>query len=603
MFAEETKKYQLSSTDFSEVVTIDLEKEIRFVKKDLSSKALKYFMRMSSFLNRKYYENQAKRLSVYGIPRVISLYKNDDEYLYLPRGCFEQVIEVLNNLKIKYIINDRRINGEKINTDFNGILKEEQEVGLNHLLKKDNGIFVAPTGFGKTVVAANLISKLKVNTLILVNNKNLCEQWDERLNSFLNLNYETNKKYKVGIIHGSTKKITNKIDIALIQSLASNEELRNTLNNYGLIIFDEAHHLAAVSYENVLRSFSAKYIYGFTATPKRSDGYEKINYMVIGPCIFNYEVDDKSSYKKILSPHFTKFKLQQQDKNLSLTDIEEKLINNDERNCQIINDIKNSINTNKKILVLTNRVEHAKMLFNEIKKFINNVFLIYGNISKKDKEEFIDNFNKIKDEQFVIISTGKYIGEGFDEKRLDTLFLTMPFKWRGTLQQYVGRLHRDNETKFQVEVHDYIDLNVPMLFKMYSERQKGYKELKYISIDENNKLEVLFDDNNYFNNLIEDLENAESIKFYIQYANSDKLKLLLEKCKVIPIIYSNDMLENIDSYSIENIKFNIIIINDSILWYGGINPFIFKKDDLTIARLDDKEICNNIIVNVENKVL
>lgn len=597
MFAEDTKKYQLSSNDFSEVVTIDLEKEIRFVKKDLSSKALKYFMRMSSFLNRKYYENQAKRLSVYGIPRVISLYKNDDEYLYLPRGCFEQVIEVLNNLKIKYIINDQRINGEKINIDFNGILKEEQEIGLNHLLKKDNGIFVAPTGFGKTVVAASLISKLKVNTLILVNNKNLCEQWNERLNSFLNLNYETNKKYKVGIIHGSTKKITNKIDIALIQSLASNEELRNTLNNYGLIIFDEAHHLAAVSYENVLRSFSAKYIYGFTATPKRSDGYEKINYMVIGPCIFNHEVEDKSSYKKILYPHFTKFKLQQQDKNLCLTDIEEKLINNDERNCQIINDIKNSINANKKILVLTNRVEHAKLLFNEIKKIINNVFLIYGNISKKDKEEFIENFNKIKDEQFVIISTGKYIGEGFDEKRLDTLFLTMPFKWRGTLQQYVGRLHRDNETKFQVEVHDYIDINVPMLFKMYSERQKGYKELKYISIDENNKLEVLFDDNNYFNKLIEDLENAESIKFYIQYANSDKLNLLLEKCKIIPIIYSNDIIEGIDSSINQNIKFNIIIINDSILWYGGINPFIFKKDDLTIARLDDKEICENIISN------
>lgn len=597
VFAEETKKYQLSLNDFSEVLTIDLEKEIRFIKKDLSAKALKYFMRMSSFLNRKYYENQAKRLSVYGIPRVISLYKIDDEYLYLPRGCFEQILEVLNNLKIKYIINDQRLNGNEIDIKFNGILKGEQETGLNQLLQKENGFFVAPTGFGKTVVAASLIAKLKVNTLILVNNKNLCEQWNERINKFLSLNYETNKKYKVGTIHGSTKKITNKIDIALIQSLASNEELRKSLNNYGLIIFDEAHHLAAFSYESVLRNFSAKYIYGFTATPKRSDGYEKINYMVIGPCIFNYVEDDKSSYKKVLSPHFTKFKLQSQDKNLSLNDIEDKLISNDERNYQIINDIKSSINVNKKILVLTNRVEHAKLLFNEIKKLTNNVFLIYGNIAKKDKEEFTNKLNKIQDEQFVIISTGKYIGEGFDEKRLDTLFLTMPFKWRGTLQQYVGRLHRDSESKFQVEVHDYIDINVPMLFKMYSERQKGYKELNYISIDENNKIEVLFGENNYSIKLKEDLENAESIKFYIQYVNREKLNLLLEKCIVQPIIYSNEIIENIDSYVNQNIKFNIIIINDSILWYGGINPFIFKKDDLTIARLDDKEICNNIIDN------
>lgn len=597
VFAEETKKYQLSSNDFSEVFTIDLEKEIRFIKKDLSDKALKYFMRMSSFLNRKYYENQAKRLSVYGIPRVISLYKIDDEYLYLPRGCFEQIIEVLNNLKIKYIINDQRHNGNEIDIEFNGILKGEQETGLNQLLQKENGFFVAPTGFGKTVVAASLIAKLKVNTLILVNNKNLCEQWNERINKFLSLNYETNKKYKIGTIHGSTKKITNKIDIALIQSLASNEELRKSLNNYGLIIFDEAHHLAAFSYESVLRNFSAKYIYGFTATPKRSDGYEKINYMVIGPCIFNYVEDDKSSYKKVLSPHFTKFKLHPQDKNLSLNDMEDKLISNDERNYQIINDIKSSISVNKKILVLTNRVEHAKLLFNEIKNFANNVFLIYGNIAKKDKEEFKNKLNKIQDEQFVIISTGKYIGEGFDEKRLDTLFLTMPFKWRGTLQQYVGRLHRDNESKFQVEVHDYIDINVPMLFKMYSERQKGYKEFNYISIDENNKIEVLFDENNYFNKLQEDLENAESIKFYIQYANCEKLNLLLEKCIVQPIIYSYEIIENIESYINKNIKFNIIIINDSILWYGGINPFIFKKEDLTIARLDDKEICNNIIDN------
>ena len=173
----------------------------------------------------------------------------------------------------------------------------------------------------------------------------------------------------------------------------------------------------------------------------------------------------------------------------------------------------------------------------------------------------------------------------------------MPFKWRGTLQQYVGRLHRDNESKFQVEVHDYIDINVPMLFKMYSERQKGYKEFNYISIDENNKIEVLFDENNYFNKLQEDLENAESIKFYIQYANCEKLNLLLEKCIVQPIIYSYEIIENIESYINKNIKFNIIIINDIILWYGGINPFIFKKEDLTIARLDDKEICNNIIDN------
>jgi superfamily II DNA or RNA helicase len=223
------------------------------------------------------------------------------------------------------------------------------------------------------------------------------------------------------------------------------------------------------------------------------------------------------------------------------------------------------------------------------------VFLIYGNISKKDKVDFFDKLNTINDDQFIIVSTGKYIGEGFDEKRLDALFLTMPFKWKGTLQQYVGRLHRENISKIQVEVHDYIDINIPMIFKMYAERQKGYKELNYSSINDNNIIEILFDDNNYFTKLIEDLKSAESIKFYIQYANIEKLNLLLEKCPINPILYSNNTIGELKCTINPNIKFNIIIINDSILWYGGINPFIFKNDELTIARLEDKEICNNIM--------
>lgn len=206
LFGEETKKYSLSNNDFASLITIEIEKEIKFVKKELSNNAIKHLMRISSFLNKKYYENQAKRLSVYGIPRVISLYKVDNDYLYLPRGCFEQVFNILNKLNVRYIVNDKRIANEKIDINFNGELKKEQINGLNQLLNKENGMFVASTGFGKTVVALALIAKLQLNTLILVNNKNLCEQWIERINKFLVLNYETNQKYKVGKIDGANKK-------------------------------------------------------------------------------------------------------------------------------------------------------------------------------------------------------------------------------------------------------------------------------------------------------------------------------------------------------------------------------------------------------------
>lgn len=594
-FENNIKKHNLEKSDFSDSLIIEYSNEIIFNKKDLSNKAIKHLMRMTSFLNQKYYENQAKRLSVYNIPRIISLYKEDDEKLYLPRGCFEKVIELLKLLDVNFIINDNRNNGEKLEIDFKGTLKEEQKIAVNELLKYDNGIFVAPTGFGKTVVATYLINELKVNTLILVNNKNLSDQWIERLNSFLEIKYKTDKKYCIGSINSTSKKITNKIDVALIQTLASNEEIRKKLDNYGLIIFDEVHHLAAVSYEKVLRNLNAKYIYGFTATPKRSDGYEKINYMVIGPIRYQYDKKDQNTFKKILYPHFTKTKLLKEEKCLNISEIQNKLSNDVERNKLILFDIINAIKEKKKILILTNLVEHAKMLFENIKEYSNNTYLIFGSTTKKEKEENLRRIKELENEQFIIISTGKYIGEGFDEKRLDALFLTMPFKWRGLLEQYVGRLHREDENKSQVEVHDYIDINISVVFKMYTERQKGYKDLKYLTIDSNNKENILYDDTNYWSKLGEDLENAEKVIFISQYYNEDKMKILINKCKTVPIIYSSIALEEEKKELIEDINSNMILIDDSILWYGGINPFIFQKSDLSIARLEDKIICKDVI--------
>lgn len=293
--------------------------------------------------------------------------------------------------------------------------------------------------------------------------------------------------------------------------------------------------------------------------------------------------------------HFTKFKLD--NKNIPLHEIENKIIIDEERNAQIINDVTNAYEENKKILILTNRIEHAKKLFFELKQQLNNTFLIYGDSQKDIKETYFKKINDIKNESFIIISTGKYIGEGFDENRLDTLFLTMPFKWKGTLQQYVGRINRENANKTKVEVHDYIDINVFVLYKMFIERQKGYKSLNYTSIDEKTREEIIFDDKNYFNKLVEDLEQAENIRFYIQYAKAEKLKILLTKSKIKPNIYSSFeiKIDNLDYIKNDDIYFNIIIINENILWYGGINPFSFKNEDKTIARVEDKMVCQNII--------
>lgn len=367
-----------------------------------------------------------------------------------------------------------------------------------------------------------------------------------------------------------------------------------------MIIFDEAHHAAAYSYEQSLRKFNAKYLFGLTATLKRFDGYDKINYCTIGPVIFEAKQNNEN-FEKILYPHFTKYFLNKNKNLQTLVEIENDLTENLERNNQILADILIAINNHKKILILTDRINHIEYLENELKKYSKNIFAIHGKMNKKQKDNFKEKLEQINEEEFIIISTGKYIGEGFDEKRLDTLFLTMPFKWKGTLAQYVGRLNRESTGKNKLEVHDYIDINVPMLSKMYAERQKAYKNLNYKVVSKDTIENVLYDNQEYYKVLKDDLNQAKNkIIFLIDYANGTKLNLLKNECNANTIIYSSMEIndENI-KYINKKLGYNIILIDDEIMWYGGINPFIFKNEDLAIARIKDPGTAKQILSEVE----
>ena len=595
------KNIKLNRDDFAKSIIVIKQNEIVIPKSALNDRSVKFIYRLASLPNPNYYEAQKQRRSVYNIPRVQRLYREDESFIYLPRGCYEDLIKVLNFFGVELIIKDNQTLGEMIMVSFRGTLKECQKEGLDKLLKYDNGLFVARPSFGKTVTAIALISEIKLNTLIIVPNLNLLRQWIVRLNDFLDVGYEYKKENdKFGQFFGAKKKLTNKIDVACIDSLLS-EDGEDIMKRYGIVIIDEVHHIGASSYEQVVRKCWSKYLYGFTATPRRSDKNEKIIYRTIGDIRYQHK-DDNSNLNKVLKPEFTFFTFNSLEKTMSYIDMLSTLLNDEERNNRIIEDIKKCYKEKRNILVLTDRIEHINCLNNKLSD-LSNVFVINGQISSIEKKKFFDDISTINN-GFIIISTGKYIGEGFDEKKLDTLFIVSPFRWNGTLEQYVGRLHRENDNKKMVEVHDYIDINVKMFANMYHERLRGYRKLGYIiDGDETIFEKKIYSTSNYHSKVLEDLkESKEENIFIINEYEIESLNELLDLSKRTKI-YSKTLNgiehENLCGLYDTELEINAIIIDKKIVWYGGINPFKDNKYDDSIMRINDKSIADNLIMEIK----
>ena len=591
------KNIKLNRNDFDKRMAIIKQNEILVPKAALNDRSIKFIYRLASLPNPKYYEAQKNRISVYNIPRIQQLYHEDESFVYLPRGCYEDLVKVLNFFGVEIIVKDNQTYGEMIMVSFNGKLKDYQKDGLDKLMKYDNGLFVARPSYGKTVTAIALIAELKLNTLIIVPNLTLLAQWKERLNTFLDVGYDFKKeKDKFGQYSGSKKKLTNKIDVACIDSLLG-EEGTEMLKRYGVVILDEVHHIAATSYEQVVRKCYSKYLYGFTATPKRSDKNEKIIYKTIGDIRYQYK-DDDSGLDKILKPKFTSFTFSSIEKTMPYSDMLSILLMDEERNDRIINDIKKAFKEKKNIIVLTDRIEHINLLKSKLSD-MDNVFVINGQLSTSEKKQFFSNVERAN-KGFVIISTGKYIGEGFDEKKLDTLFIVSPFRWNGTLEQYVGRLHRTDENKEEVEVHDYVDINIKMFENMYHERLRGYKRLGYVICGD----EVIFErkiysTSDYRSKLFEDLKECKKeIALIINDFTDAELNEILElhnDIRIFTKLHKSIDHKNVCGLYKTNLEINAVVIDQKILWYGGINPFKTIAYNDSVMRINDKSICGTIL--------
>ncbi len=468
---------------FPETICLTVADQLYVPKQGLSPSLRNRIIRMAAFPNAEFFRTQAMRLSTYGKPRMICCAEDFPEHIALPRGCTAELLELLKALRIPVAINDKRTRGANLQLQFHGELNESQKQAAEEMLKHETGVLVAPTAFGKTVVAAWLIARRGVNTLVLVHTRQLMDQWLSRLNQFL-----SPKEGELGQIGGGEKRDTGLIDVAILQSLIRQHSVDPAIERYGQIIVDECHHISASSFEKVARAAKSLYVAGFSATVERKDGHHPIIYMQCGPIRHRITVKELQRADHIarrVQVRRTGFILNDalaRLSSLTIHDVYESLIEDESRNQMITADALSCLEKGGCPLVLTERKAHLEYLAQRLAPLVSNLVILAGGMGGKQRESAISKLRR--DGPRLVLATGRYLGEGFDDDRLDTLLLAMPISWKGTLAQYAGRLNRVYEGKQQVTIYDYADLEVPMLKRMFERRRRGYKQLGYEICDE-----------------------------------------------------------------------------------------------------------------------
>ncbi len=455
--------------------------EIYIAKEGLHPALRNRLLRLAAFQNPEFYQAQAMRLSTYGTPRIIACAEDHPHHIGLPRGCLEDVERLLGDLGIGTTIRDERCRGQPLALTFQGQLRSEQVAAANALLAHETGVLAATTAFGKTVIGAWIIAQRAVSTLVLVHRQQLLDQWIERLAMFLGLPAQS-----LGRIGGGRHRPTGLLDVAIMQSLVRKGVVDDRIAGYGQLIVDECHHLSARSFERATRQAKARFVVGLSATVTRKDGHHPIIFMQCGP--IRYRVDARAQAAARPFKHwvfvrptaFESLRTPDADKRIEFQALYQALIDDEARTRRICDDIIESVRAGRSPLVLTERHEHLDRFAQILTPNIRHVVVLRAGMGKKQREATRDRLAGIpSEEERVLIATGKHVGEGFDDPRLDTLFLTLPVSWRGTVAQYAGRLHRLYDGKREVQIYDYADLNVPMLARMFDRRCRGYDALGY----------------------------------------------------------------------------------------------------------------------------
>lgn len=453
-----------------------------FIGKDLLPPALcNRLIRLAAFQNPEFYRAQAMRLPTYDTSRVVGCARDYPHHLGLPRGCLEDLRQLLADLKITCVIRDERCSGEALSVSFQGELRSEQRLAAEAMLAHETGVLSATTAFGKTVIGAWLIAKRAVNTLVLVHRRQLQEQWIEKLAKFLGL-----PPSAIGRVGGGRKMPTGILDVATIQSLVHKGVVDDIVGHYGHVIVDECHHLSAYSFEQVVRHAKARFVTGLSATVTRKDGHHPIIFMQCGPLRHRVNAKEQAASRPfehivlVRPTGFRTLRAPNADLRAQFRELNDELVSDEDRTRLICQEIVQAVRDRRSPIVLTERNDHLDKLINHLLPEVRHVVVLRGGMGRKEMAKTRAQLAAIPDdEERLLLATGRYAGEGFDDARLDTLFLTSPVSWQGTIAQYVGRLHRLHDGKRQVRVYDYADLDVPMFSRMFDRRCKGYEAVGY----------------------------------------------------------------------------------------------------------------------------
>ena len=622
---------KIEKSDFLSEIVITRSNMLFIPLNQLSSKVLNHLRRIASFRNPEFYSKQALRLSTYQTPRIISCADLTDEYLALPRGCEDAVTTLLKEKNVAYRFEDKTNHGRTISVHFNGELRENQQEAVNTLAVNNTGVLSATTAFGKTVAAIGLIAKHSVNTLILVHTKALLDQWVQRLEQFLVIDdvpvIEKGKHKKnlspIGTLTSTGNKLHGIIDIALMQSCISDGEVRPIVKDYGQVIADECHHVSAANFEQILKTVNARYVYGLTATPIRKDGHQPIIFMQCGPIRYNADAKAQmrdQTFQRLLVPRFTPFRTVSGE-DLSFTKVAHQLAEDEYRNLFIVKDVIEALKEGRSPIILTSRTAHVEILADLLKPHCPNVITLVGSESIKEKRQKMEYLQSIpSSEPLVIVATGKYVGEGFDYARLDTLFLVSPVAWKGIVAQYAGRLHREFEGKQDVQIYDYIDIRVPVCESMYRKRLKGYASIGYRI--RNNEMfdnlfpttDLIYDGLNFVSPFISDLSQCKrsvviscpKVRIGRQTQIAERLIDLAANGVEVALFTkeeNDDTLhlqhQGISVITINHLSLHTAIIDKNKIWYGSVSILGYHSVEDNLIRFRNPEIATNLLESIK----
>jgi len=403
-------------------IDIVLADQLYLAKEALPPGLRNRLLRLAAFQNPEFYKAQAMRLPTYDKPRIVSCAEDCPKHIALPRGCLDEVRELLSHLKIKTVVRDERFGGNPLAAAFIGDLRPDQQAAAKAMAAHDTGVLAAATAFGKTVVAAWLIAQRGVNTLVLVHRRQLQEQWVERLSAFLGLPAKA-----IGRIGGGRKKATGTLDVALMQSLVRKGIVDDRVAEYGHLVVDECHHLSAHSFEQVARRAKAKFVTGLSATVTRKDGHHPTIFMQCGPVRYRVRAKEQARtrpFAHTVHVRPTEFRSRPDaapDARRQFHGLYDELIIDEARNRLICEDVIRAARDGHSPIVLTERTAHLDHLAGCLKPRVRHVIVLRGGMSRKAMQEAKDRLEAIPGhEERVVLATGRYIGEGFDDARLDT---------------------------------------------------------------------------------------------------------------------------------------------------------------------------------------